>query len=81
MADAFLSEHWNEFGVSSARDAIIACLHALLLSEKFTYCPSPVSLKNALNYLVFLRIFTDLRREMGNSKCCRQDGTRHKNCM
>lgn len=36
MADTFLSEHWNQFGVTSARDAIIVYLHALLLSEEFT---------------------------------------------
>lgn len=34
-AETFLTAHWSEFCVSSERDAIIACLHALLLSEEF----------------------------------------------
>ena len=35
-AENFLTAHWSEFRVGSERDAIIACQHALLLSEQFT---------------------------------------------
>jgi len=36
VAENFLTAKWNEFGVGSECDAIIACVHALLLSEQFT---------------------------------------------
>lgn len=49
MADTFLSEHWNQFGVTSARDAIIVYLHALLLSEEFTQSSPSVSVINTFD--------------------------------